>query len=384
MRFKKFINIRSSSEFYCSSNGKCIDSDLICNNQRDCAYGEDESICIPQICPDNTFRCSHGRCIDEKLICDNFNDCLNGDDESDLLCKAINCFGPDCDIINCSPIISNRLNVTCMYDNRIISCNDNNNIKPGTIAKYSCNDQYEPANSIHKFNSRAICQKNGKWSSEILKCTPKCGYLKNSVPLIVNGYEIDFILPWHATVFIKRKSGFEFACGATLISEFVIVSASHCFSGLNESDVKIAVGKRYSNITIHSAHEPNARIYNVLRIFRHPLYLDKIGNYGQDIALVELTESVELNENIHPICVDWQSDDILTENQLGIVIGMGITENETFSDIIRMAKLQVISTENCIKSQPKDFQKYITITTFCAGLDNGKLFTSNFSHFTLY
>jgi hypothetical protein len=70
--------------------------------------------------------------------------------------------------------------------------------------------------------------------------------------------------------------------------------------------------------------------------------------------------------------VDWQSDDILTENQLGIVVGMGITENETFSDTIRMAKLQVISTENCINKQPKDFQKYITFTTFCAGLDNGK------------
>lgn len=362
--------VSSQSEFYCSSNGKCIDSSLICNNEKDCPLGEDENFCIPQICPKNTFRCSYGRCIDETLLCDNFNDCLNGDDESEVLCKNINCFGVDCEDISCAPIKSHRLNITCMHDNKIISCNEK--MMPGTIVKYSCKDQYEPESSIHKFNSQTICQKNGKWSSDILKCTPKCGYLKNSLPLIVNGFDVDITVPWHATIFIKRESGFEFACGGTLISESVIVSASHCFNGLNESDVKIAIGKRYSSIEIHT-DEVNAKILNVSRIFRHPLYLDKIGNYGQDIALVELSEFVELNENIHPICIDWQNDDILTENQFGVVVGMGVTENETFSDIILMAKLQVVSTENCISKQPMDFQKYITFTTFCAGLENGKM-----------
>lgn len=355
-------------EFYCASNKECIDATLICNNQKDCPLGEDESFCLPQICPNNTFRCSYGKCIDNSLLCDNFNDCLTGDDESDSLCKAINCYGIDCEPTNCSPIKSHRLNVTCMLDNQVMSCCDD--IKPGTIAEYSCNEDYEPESYIHKFNRRAVCQKNGKWSSEILKCKPKCGYLKNSIPLIVNGFETDIIMPWHATLFIKRQDGFEFACGGTLISESVIISASHCFSGLNESDVKIGIGKRYSKIEIQS-DEIDGKIFSVSRIHRHPMYLDRNGNYGQDIALVELIERVELSENIHPICVDWQSNDIVGDNQLGIVVGMGVTENETFSDIIRMAKLQVVSTENCISKQPKDFQKYITLTTFCAGLENG-------------
>jgi hypothetical protein len=227
---------------------------------------------------------------------------------------------------------------------------------------------------IHKFNNEAVCQRNGEWSSEILKCTPKCGYLNSTsaIPLIVNGHpSTDVMMPWHATIFIKRESNFEFACGATLISESIIVSAAHCFTGLNETDVQIAVAKLYSNITVEKSTEPNAKIFAVKRIFRHPLYLDKNGNYGQDIALVELNESVHLSDDVHPICIDWQDEEILAPNQLGIVVGMGVTENDTFSDVIRMAKLQIISTDDCIRKQPIDFHKFITLTTFCAGLENG-------------
>ncbi|KAG5681569.1 hypothetical protein PVAND_010988 [Polypedilum vanderplanki] len=360
-----------STEFYCTSDETCIDVTLICNNYRDCPNGEDENVCQSQLCPKNSFRCSHGRCIDEKLLCDNFNDCITGDDESDLLCNAqVNdCY--ECNNINCPPINSNRLDIiSCIYENETVSCEDNE-IKPGTIVNYACKIHYEPINNIHKFNYQTTCQRNGQWSSEILKCTPKCGYLKNSISLIVNGFPTEELFPWHATIFIKRKSGFEFACGASLLSESTLVSASHCFNGLNESDVKIAVGKRYSNLEIQE-NEINAKIFNVSRIYRHPLYLDKIGNYGQDIALVELDEIIELSDDVHPICIDWQkNDDYLAENQLGIVVGMGITENETFSDVIRMASLKVIPTQDCINKQPKDFRKYITFTTFCAGTDNG-------------
>lgn len=245
-------------------------------------------------------------------------------------------------------------------------------MKPGTIMNYACKMHYEPIDNIHKFNNQVTCQRNGQWSSEILKCKPKCGYLKNSVKLIVNGFPAEEQFPWHATIFIKRKSGFEFACGASMLSESTLVSASHCFTGLNESDVKIAVGSRYSNFARIQADEMNAKILTVSRIYRHPLYLDKIGNYGQDIALVQLEQIIELSDDIHPICIDWHNDDYLAENQLGIIVGMGITENETFSDVIRMAKLQVIPTQDCINKQPKDFRKYITFTTFCAGTNNGK------------
>lgn len=321
------------------------------------------------MCPKNTFRCSYDRCIHQKALCDNFNDCVNGDDESDLLCKSLSCLGPDCTFPSCPSLTSDRLKVSCSFNNHSTDCNKD--IKPGTTAKYSCAKFFTPATDFHKHNAEAVCQPNGKWSTKILQCEPKCGYLKAPVPLIVNGFKSDITFPWHATIYVRRDNQFVFACGATVVSELAVLSAAHCFTSVEESDVKVVIGKRYSNFT---ALEESAQFFDVARILRHPLYLDKVGNYGSDIALVALNQTLELSDDIHPVCIDWDLDDItshLTRNQMGIIVGMGITENETNSDVIQMTQLPVVSNEDCIKRQPKDFQKYVTFTTFCAGWGNG-------------
>lgn len=252
-------------------------------------------------------------------------------------------------------------------------------VRPGTVAKYSCRDFYRPATNFHKFNSEAACQANGKWSTEILKCEPECGYLRSSIPLIVNGFSIDFIVPWHATLFMRKGDEFVFFCGGTLISESVVLSAAHCFAHVNETDVKIAIGKRHSRFT-RSDDDKLAQFFDVVRIIRHPLYLDRLGNYGSDIALVQLNASVTLSDDIHPACIDWDLDDItsdLSRHNVGMIAGMGITENDTNSEVVRMAKLPVVSNEDCARLEPKDFQKFVTFTTFCAGWGNGTMSPCN-------
>lgn len=51
---------------------------------------------------------------------------------------------------------------------------------------------------------------------------------------------------------------------------------------------------------------------------------------------------------------------------------MGITETNKFSDELRGISLPVINSINCLKHQKRDFKKYITFTSFCAGWRNGK------------
>lgn len=370
VNLKFFNSCHRKDEFRCSSSGHCIDASLICNQVRDCSAGEDESqLCEPQLCPKNTFRCSNNRCIHQAALCDNFNDCVNGDDESDMLCKSLSCVGPDCTFPSCPPIVSERMKISCLFNNHATDCNKD--IRPGTIVNYSCKEFFVPATDFHKQNTEAVCQPNGEWSTKVLQCEPKCGYLKAPVPLIVNGFKAEITFPWHATLYVRKDNEFVFACGATLVSELAVLSAAHCFTSTHESDVKVVIGKRLSNFT---AVEEFAQFFDVSRIIRHPLYLDKLGNYGSDIALVELNQSVALSDDIHPVCIDWDLDDItshLTRNQMGIIVGMGITENDTKSDEIRIAQLPVVSNEDCIKRQPRDFQKYITFTTFCAGWGNG-------------
>lgn len=155
-----------------------------------------------------------------------------------------------------------------------------------------------------------------------------------------------------------------------MITELVVLSAAHCFTHVNESDLRIAIGARHSNFTAMTTTDDAARVFEVSQVVRHPLYLDKVGNYGSDIALVELSRSVALSDDFHPACIDWRLDDItsdLARNRLGTVVGMGVTENDTNSEIIRMARLPVVSNEDCVKVQPEDFKKFVTFTTFCAG-----------------
>lgn len=105
------------------------------------------------------------------------------------------------------------------------------------------------------------------------------------------------------------------------------------------------------------------------------MYLDKIGNYGSDIAIVQLIESIEFNDNIHPICIDWDLEQIIVQLQngsMGLATGMGITENQRPSEIIRMLQMPVVSDQECIALQSQDFRKYISMTTFCAGWANGE------------
>lgn len=129
---------------------------------------------MPQFCPANTYRCKIGGCINLKARCDGIVDCIDGSDESETLCKSLKCSADKCDkvrqSIRCPPVISQRLIVKCESESGILPCD-----KPlpvGTTVRYSCKDYYIPANKKHLNNTMMICQPDGTWNKEKLKCYP--------------------------------------------------------------------------------------------------------------------------------------------------------------------------------------------------------------------
>lgn len=52
-------------------------------------------------------------------------------------------------------------------------------------------------------------------------------------------------------------------------------------------------------------------------------------------------------------------------------LGMGLTENDTFSPVLRITTMKIISDDECRQNQSRDFWKYLTYTSFCAGWANG-------------
>lgn len=52
-------------------------------------------------------------------------------------------------------------------------------------------------------------------------------------------------------------------------------------------------------------------------------------------------------------------------------VGMGITEDNNFSPTLRAVSAKIVSNDVCRESLSKDFKKYLTYTSFCAGWANG-------------
>ena len=50
---------------------------------------------------------------------------------------------------------------------------------------------------------------------------------------------------------------------------------------------------------------------------------------------------------------------------------MGVTENDTFSTTLRVVTAQVIPLQVCRDKETRNFRKYLTYTSFCAGWANG-------------
>ncbi|XP_055536363.1 trypsin 5G1-like [Wyeomyia smithii] len=170
---------------------------------------------------------------------------------------------------------------------------------------------------------------------------------------IVGGYDVNITdVPFQ----VSLNYGWGHTCGGSIISSRWVLTAAHC---INSGSLTVRVGS--------SRHAQGGRLVKVARKEKHQKYNSNTIDY--DFALLELSEDLELTDEIYPVDLPEQ-DEPVTDGACLQVSGWGNTQNAMrISKTLRAANVPAVNLEQCAKS----YASFGTITPrmLCAGFEEG-------------
>ncbi|KAF9824800.1 hypothetical protein SFRURICE_019847 [Spodoptera frugiperda] len=167
--------------------------------------------------------------------------------------------------------------------------------------------------------------------------------------------------PWTVLIEYESGTGHEI-CGGVLISGRYALTAAHC-----GPDCKLAEGGG-QDCTDGVTRVP------IEKIIPHPNYSFSANDKRNDIALIKLKELAPYSDFIRPICLPTK-DINLSSNRNDyftmIVVGWGVTEKKTYSDVKLEVKVPYVPLEQCRAYYDKFKLFQLGKGQLCAGGQNG-------------
>lgn len=176
--------------------------------------------------------------------------------------------------------------------------------------------------------------------------------------------------PWHAAIYRTQQLGSAYICGGFLVSDLMVITASHCVTATNGYQVVAnAISVRLGMFNLLTVNR-NTQEHRVEKIYRHENYT--ASSYRHDIALLLLQTVAEFNEYVQPICL-WNTEEYGEgRDLLGYVSGWGLTEYDSLANTLKSAMIPMVSFLECLESDRNLFAEVLFDGMFCAGLRNGK------------
>ncbi|KAM8869239.1 suppressor of tumorigenicity 14 protein homolog [Spinachia spinachia] len=287
------MKCRCETDQYSCDNGLCKPKLWVCDRVNDCGDGSDEKSCS---CGTNEWRCGDGVCVPQDVVCDKKTDCQDGSDEASCEASPGVCspFSFKCKNAQCV----NKVNAEC---DRVEDCSDN-----------SDEDNCDCGTRPYKLN-RIVGGQNaelGEW-------------------------------PWQVSLHFLTSGH---VCGASIISDKWLLSASHCFVTSSPGYHIASNWLSYSGMQDQYKMDVVQR-RSVQRIITHPDYNQMTFDY--DIALLELSKPLEFTNTIQPICLP-SSSHVFPAGMSCWVTGWGaLREGGSKTQLLQKAMVKIINDTVC-------------------------------------
>nr|XP_020493044.1 suppressor of tumorigenicity 14 protein homolog [Labrus bergylta] len=315
--------------FACAS-GICISKDLQCDGWNDCGDMSDERKCK---CETDQFSCGNGLCKPKLWVCDRVNDCGDGSDE-----KQCNCENNEW---RCGDGVCMPQEVVC--DSKQ-DCEDGSDeasceTSPGICSDFSF--KCENNDCVNKVNAECDRVNDCSDNSDEKGCA--CGRRPYKMNRIVGGQNADLgEWPWQVSLHFLTNGH---ACGASIISERWLLSASHCFITSSPLNYVASNWQTYSGMQDQYKEDDSVQHRKLKRIISHPDYNQMTFDY--DIALLELSQPLEFTNTIQPICLP-SSSHVFPAGTPCWVTGWGaLREGGQKAQLLQKASVKIINDTVC-------------------------------------
>ena len=206
-----------------------------------------------------------------------------------------------------------------------------------------------------------------------------CGLNSLAVRIIGGEDAKNHDYPWAAAIAYNASGKLKYSCGGALIHKYYVLTAAHCTRDLRGNTLDhVRLG--HDNLN----HPCGVKI-GIEMALPHPNY-DPAQNYINDIALLKLERPVNAGPTINLLCLptnDKDNED--NEDRVGPpnVVGWGLTENGSNSDILQELTLNVVPNDKCTNEYRQSFIKrnfspaeassfFISESQICAKGQTGK------------